>query len=605
MYHYRIRLKRIKTPVGLRGRLSLIFGLLILTAVLLSACNVSQESVSPTGAESVLPQPQKLPTRAISTATAVTERSPTETPIAESTESAETPEVDEEPTTERATPSSRRLPGAYVKIISAVLAESPGGRTLARIPAGARVGILEQSANGVWLKVQYQPDPEAEVQTGWVRVSNLAVFADLDNLTAGEEVVIDSGEEAEAEDEVASPEETLGSAIVLANRLNVRAGPGTDQAVVAALVSGEQVQLVGRTENSQWLKVQLGNGNSGWAAARWLKPDIEVESLPVSGTATTTVPKPTAAGGKIVFQNRNGGDIYIINANGSGLRRLTSGFDPAFSADGTRVAFTRFDEPPGLWVINADGSGERQLYTANRPRSPTWLPDGQAIIFEQNTGEFQCRNTPFGCYSDEQLRQEFGGNDCIDTPFGEYCITDFNLTTMFETGLLRYELANGAVRDLPTVGMPYAPKHHPRNEEIIYLNRDGLSTTKNAGNDPPNSLVQQSDLGPAVYSPDGEFIYTSRRSGDHWDIWRYRVDGSGPQALTAPPGIRDAAIHNVSPTISPDGRSILFLTNRRGKWEFWIMNRDGSNPRPFAPQALASIDFEYGFARERMVDWGS
>ena len=153
---------------------------------MLSACNVGQESSPDTGAGPALPQPQKLPTRAISTPTPVAEQPSTETPIAEPTELVETSEIDDKPTDESESPSSGRLPGAYVRIISAALTESPGGRTLARIPAGARVGILEQSDNGAWLKVQYQPEPESEGQTGWVRVADLAVFADLDNLAASE-----------------------------------------------------------------------------------------------------------------------------------------------------------------------------------------------------------------------------------------------------------------------------------------------------------------------------------------------------------------------------------------------------------------------------------
>ena len=123
------------------------------------------------------------------------------------------------------------------------------------------------------------------------------------------------------------------------------------------------------------------------------------------------------------------------------------------------------------------------------------------------------------------------------------------------------------------------------------------------GTTPPVPVVEQPTLGPAVFSPDGQYIYTTRRSGDHWDIWRYRADGSGELALTAPPGIRDFPIHSVAPAFSPDGESILFFTNRRGKWELWRMNNDGGNPQPFASAALAEIEFLYDFANERMVDW--
>ena len=35
------------------------------------------------------------------------------------------------------------------------------------------------------------------------------------------------------------------------------------------------------------------------------------------------------------------------------------------------------------------------------------------------------------------------------------------------------------------------------------------------------------------------------------------------------------------------------------------MNADGSDQRPFAPDALAGVDFRYDFVTERMIDWGS
>jgi len=596
MFSSYYQLKRFIEP-GRKGiRLGLLFGFIMLTALMLSACNIGQGKAPTPDPVGELAKPPKLPTRPPITPTlAASTHAPSATVTPSPTVSPETPAIEEDTETARSAPSFWQLPGAYVKTASAALTESPGGKTLARIPAGTRLGILEQSASGAWLQVQYQPDPDAEALTGWVRAANLAIFADLDNLPEDVEQVTTSE----------TPTSDLAKATVLANRLNVRSGPGTDQQVVGALDRGEQVQLVGRSENSQWLQVQPDSGGKVWAAARWLDPTVPIESLPVTGSATTAVPRPTGARGKIVFQTQNGGDIYIINANGSGLRRLTYGFDPALSPDGKQVAFTRFDDPQSLWVINVDGSGERRLFGTNRPRSPTWSPDGRHIIFERNTDNFQCRQTPIGCYTDERIRKEWNGKDCWTYPFGTYCIDDFSLITVDINDLLSYNLTDGSVQNLPSARSAYSPYHHPVNREVLFSDRDGLATTGEVGDEPPIQRIKSTELGPGVYSPDGQFIYTSRRSGDHWDIWRYRSDGSGEQALTAPPGIRDAPIHNVSPTLSPDGRSILFLTNRRGKWELWIMNSDGGNPRPFAPQALANIDFHYSFARERMADWGS
>ncbi len=58
------------------------------------------------------------------------------------------------------------------------------------------------------------------------------------------------------------------------------------------------------------------------------------------------------------------GEIYVMNADGSAPKRLTSrpGDDwrPRFSPDGTRIAFTQLSSS-SIWTMNADGTGLRRL----------------------------------------------------------------------------------------------------------------------------------------------------------------------------------------------------------------------------------------------------
>jgi hypothetical protein len=70
------------------------------------------------------------------------------------------------------------------------------------------------------------------------------------------------------------------------------------------------------------------------------------------------------------FVTGQGSEIVLIRAGGSYLRTLTSGFDPAWSADGSRIVFARGS---GLSVINADGTGLRQL-TNGQHSAPAWRP---------------------------------------------------------------------------------------------------------------------------------------------------------------------------------------------------------------------------------------
>jgi Tol biopolymer transport system component len=86
--------------------------------------------------------------------------------------------------------------------------------------------------------------------------------------------------------------------------------------------------------------------------------------------------------------NPSAADIYVMNADGSGTRKLTHNnarfyAEPAWSPDGRQIAFrsTR-NGNRDIYVMNADGSGKRNL-TRNPAKDvrPSWSPDGRRIAF--------------------------------------------------------------------------------------------------------------------------------------------------------------------------------------------------------------------------------
>lgn len=66
-------------------------------------------------------------------------------------------------------------------------------------------------------------------------------------------------------------------------------------------------------------------------------------------------------GSKIVFSN--GGDIYVMNADGSSLTgALIDGEEPNWSPDGSKMVFARIENGLGrIWVMNSDGSNPTRL----------------------------------------------------------------------------------------------------------------------------------------------------------------------------------------------------------------------------------------------------
>ena len=83
--------------------------------------------------------------------------------------------------------------------------------------------------------------------------------------------------------------------------------------------------------------------------------------------------------------------LAVVNADGTGFRRLTTGDDstPAWSPDGRRIAFVRFTDGGyyTLMTINADGTRPRKVTDdAYNAFTPAWSPDGRRIAFDAEPG---------------------------------------------------------------------------------------------------------------------------------------------------------------------------------------------------------------------------
>jgi TolB protein len=100
------------------------------------------------------------------------------------------------------------------------------------------------------------------------------------------------------------------------------------------------------------------------------------------------------------------GAVYVVNADGSGLRRLTpfgdlTTFEVDWSPDGTQLVMQSDWRPgtrPSVWIMNSDGSDLHRLtdeipVPAKQSKyfqasfAPTWAPDGSVIMFNCAPGE--------------------------------------------------------------------------------------------------------------------------------------------------------------------------------------------------------------------------
>ena len=106
-----------------------------------------------------------------------------------------------------------------------------------------------------------------------------------------------------------------------------------------------------------------------------------VRQTPANGSPDKQnyLPAWSPDGTKVAFTLSQGGnqEIYVMNKDGSGLRRLTNNPDidtsPTWSPTGTQIAWVSGRSGnPQVYIMNADGTGQRKLTSEVWADRPTW-----------------------------------------------------------------------------------------------------------------------------------------------------------------------------------------------------------------------------------------
>lgn len=283
----------------------------------------------------------------------------------------------------------------------------------------------------------------------------------------------------------------------------------------------------------------------------WVMP-VDRDGLPLSGVAPararfTVTGAPATVTAPLAYQTFVNGHWRLATLGDRDTAHILPGgawddVDPAWSSDGTRLAFAS-DREGAMRLYVAGAAGEQPVRITDGPgqdRMPVWSPDGRWLLFVSDRG------------GREQVYMVAAEGGAVRQ--------------------LTHGPGGGSQPSWAPDGLHFAFVRLVDGLPRVFVG-DTLDSAPRPLTPAPNRQVQP------AWSPDGRFIAFAGLEDGRWSIYVAEAEGGAVRRISS--GSADRR-----PVWSPDGREIAFVSVRDGQSQIVVVDLERGAVRPLTDRYL-------------------